>query len=29
VSRSPKASARCSPPFYYENGIKTFKPECL
>ena len=29
ASRSPKSNARCNPPFYYENGIKTFKPECL
>ncbi len=27
--RPPKPNARCNPPFYFENGIKTFKPECL
>jgi eukaryotic-like serine/threonine-protein kinase len=21
--------SRCSPPYYFSNGIKTFKPECL
>ena len=27
--RSRRSSARCNPPFYFDNGIKTFKPECL
>jgi len=26
---SGKASASCSPPFYYERGIKKYKQECL
>jgi len=24
-----KAKSSCDPPFYYENGIKTYKPGCL
>ncbi len=33
-ARSPSASSKksktnCDPPFYYEDGIKTFKPGCL
>jgi serine/threonine protein kinase len=34
VIPKPKATAsapepNCSPPYYFSNGIKTFKPECL
>lgn len=25
----PAFGARCVPPYYYEKGIKRFKPECL
>jgi eukaryotic-like serine/threonine-protein kinase len=26
---APAAEQRCSPPYYFVNGIKTYKPECL
>ncbi len=26
---APVAEDKCSPPYYFENGIKTYKPECL
>jgi serine/threonine protein kinase len=31
VTEPPKAPAadRCSPPYYFVSGIKTYKPECL
>ena len=25
----PPAGGACNPPFYYDNGIKKFKPECI
>ncbi|MEO7093924.1 MAG: serine/threonine-protein kinase [Polyangiales bacterium] len=25
----PPATGACNPPFYYDNGIKKFKPECI
>jgi len=29
ASASKKPSANCDPPFYFENGIKVYKPGCL
>jgi hypothetical protein len=26
---APPPSARCSPPYYFDDGIKRYKPECL
>jgi len=26
---APKAAGNCDPPFYFENGIKVYKPGCL
>ena len=28
-SASKKAKSNCDPPFYFENGIKTYKPACI
>jgi hypothetical protein len=26
---APAAATHCDPPYYFKNGIKTFRPECL
>lgn len=26
---APAAAGRCDPPYYFKDGIKTFRPECL
>ncbi|HYQ14880.1 MAG TPA: protein kinase [Polyangiaceae bacterium] len=29
TAKAPAAEDRCSPPYYFVGGIKTYKPECL